>query len=97
MDSLTDLCLGNAEQISIFGELRILFHQGSYKDKFRRVVSWFCLRQDASETHFKKVGSPIYFLKKIVRESLKNTRALMVERNNGSNYKVFFSFSRWAE
>jgi len=25
---------------------------------------------------FKKVGSPIYFLKKVVRESLKNTRAL---------------------
>ena len=36
-------------------------------------------------------------LKKMVWESLKNTRALMVERNYGSNYKGFFLFSRWAE
>jgi len=65
--------------------LRILSHQGAYKDKFRKVVSWFSLRQDASETLLKKVGSPNYFLKKMARESLKNTRALMVERNYGSN------------
>jgi len=75
--------------------LRVLFHQGPYKDKFRKKVSWFSLRQDVFETLLKKVGSPIYFLKKMVRESLKNARALMVERNYGSKYKVFFSW--WAE
>jgi len=37
-------------------EIRILFHQGSHKDKFRKVVSWFSLRQDASETLLKKWG-----------------------------------------
>jgi len=36
--------------------LRILFHQGSYKDKRRKVVSWFSLRQDVSETLLKKWG-----------------------------------------
>ena len=36
--------------------LRILFHQGSYKDKFRKVVSWFPLRQGASEMLLKNWG-----------------------------------------
>ena len=60
------------------------------------MVSWFSLRQDASETLLKKWGHRSFFLKKMARESLKNTRALMAERNYGSNYKLF-SFSRWAE
>jgi len=37
-------------------ELRVIFHQGSYNDKFRKVVSWFSLRQDVSETLLKKWG-----------------------------------------
>ena len=37
-------------------DLRILFPQGSCKDKFRQVLSWFSLRQDASETLLKKWG-----------------------------------------
>jgi len=31
-------------------------------------------------------------IKKMVRESLKNTRALMVERNYGATYKLLFFF-----
>jgi len=57
-----------------------------------QVVSWFSLRQDASETLLKKWGHQSIFLKKMVRKSLKNTHALMVERNYGSNYKGFFFF-----
>jgi len=36
--------------------LRIFFHRGSHKDKFRKMVSWFSLRQDVSETLLKKLG-----------------------------------------
>jgi len=43
---------------------RILFHQGSCKDKFKKVVSWFSLRQDASETLLKKWGHRSIFWKK---------------------------------
>jgi len=70
--------------------LRILVHQGSYKDECRKVVSWFSLRQDASEKLLKKWGHRYIFGKKMVRGSLKNTLALMVKRNYGSNYKIFF-------
>jgi len=41
--------------------LRILFHQGSCKDKFRKVVSWFSLRQDASEMLLKQWGHRSFF------------------------------------
>ena len=77
--------------------LRILVHQGSYENKCRKVVSWFSLRQDVSETLLKCGVNDLFFEKKMVRESLKNTRALMAERNYDSNYKFFFSFSRKAE
>jgi len=70
--------------------LRILFHQGSYKDKFRKVVAWFSLRQDMSETHLKKWGHRS--IKKNGQGKFKNTRALMVERNYGSNYMFLFLF-----
>jgi len=48
------------------GYLRILFHHGSYKDKFRKKVSWFPLCQDVSdsETLLKKRGHRPIFRKK---------------------------------
>ena len=45
-------------------KLRILFLQGLCKYKFRKVVSWFSLRQDASETLLKKWGHRSIFVKK---------------------------------
>jgi len=41
---------------SQYEHLRILFHQGSCKDKFRKVFSWFSSCQDVSETLLKKWG-----------------------------------------
>ena len=49
--------------------LKDVFHQGSWKDKLRKVVSWFSLRQDASETHSKRGETDPYFEGKNVRES----------------------------
>jgi len=74
--------------------LRVLFLQGSYKDKFRKVVSWFSLRQGVSETLLKKSGvTNLFFGKKNGQGKLKkNTRALMMERNYDSNYKFVFLF-----
>jgi len=38
----------------------------------------------------KRGGIDLYFEKKMVWESLKNTHALAVEENYGSNYKLLF-------
>ena len=75
--------------------LRILSLQVSYKDKFRKVVSWFSLRQDVSETLLKSRVHRSIFWKKMVRKSLKNARALTVERNYGSIYRGYFLFRGW--
>jgi len=60
------------------------------KDNFRKVILLFSLCQDASETRL-KTRSHRSNLKKMVGKSLKNTHALMADRNYGSNYKGFFS------
>jgi len=79
----------------IFRSPRVLFHHGSYKDKFRKVVSWFSLRQDVSE-RFEKVGSPIYILKNTARENL-NVLLWWSGIMAQIIMLIFFSFSRWAE
>jgi len=42
----------------------VLFHQGLCGDQFRKVVSWFSFRQDASETLLKRRNHRCILLKK---------------------------------
>ena len=58
------ICSYLSTRVEIHFALWILFHQGSYKDKSRKVVSWFFLRQNVSETLLKKWGHRYIFWKK---------------------------------